>query len=40
MKKNSVWKMTLTAAVMIFGVESAVAETVLKLGTTGRLGMP
>ena len=40
MKKNSFWKATLTAAAIIFGVEGASAETVLKLGTTGRLGMP
>ena len=40
MKKNNTIKALAISAVFMFSVESVLAETVLKLGTTGRLGMP
>jgi len=40
MKKNNAIKALAISAVFMFSVESVLAETVLKLGTTGRLGMP
>jgi TRAP-type C4-dicarboxylate transport system substrate-binding protein len=40
MKKNNAIKALALSAVFMFSVESVLAETVLKLGTTGRLGMP
>ena len=40
MKKNNAIKALAISAVFMFSAESVLAETVLKLGTTGRLGMP
>ena len=40
MKKNNAIKALAISAVFMFSVESVLAQTVLKLGTTGRLGMP
>ena len=40
MKNNYVWKAAAAAVALLCSVEGASAEKVLKLGTTGRLGMP
>ena len=40
MKNNYVWKAAAVAVALVCSVEGAIAEKVLKLGTTGRLGMP
>ena len=40
MKRNNTIKALAISAVFMFSAESVLAETVLKLGTTGRLGMP
>ena len=40
MKNYSFWKVAVASVAILCGVQGASAETVLKLGTTGRLGMP
>ncbi len=40
MKNNYMWKAVAAAVALLCSVEGASAEKVLKLGTTGRLGMP
>jgi len=40
MKMTTFWRAAVTSAVVLCGVQGAYAEKLLKLGTTGRLGMP
>jgi TRAP-type C4-dicarboxylate transport system substrate-binding protein len=40
MKITTFWRVAVTSAVVLCGVQGAYAEKVLKFGTTGRLGMP